>query len=52
MEDARLYRLEKGDLKSAAEVLARAFGNDPLTRYAFSGGDPDEEALFYFFRIR
>ena len=46
-----IYRLEKDDVERAARILARAFGNDPLTLHAFSEEERSEENLYYFFLI-
>ena len=46
-----LYRLDKPDVKQAAEMLARAFHDDPLTLLAFPDGVQDDEVLFNFFLV-
>jgi len=44
-----LYRLDKKDSDRAAEVLGRAFYDDPLVLYAYAEGERSEEDLHYFF---
>ena len=44
-----LYRLDKHDAERAAEVLRRAFYEDPLTLYAYAEGKRSEEDLHNFF---
>ena len=44
-----LYRLDKDDAERAAEMLGRAFYDDPLTLYAYAEGERSEEDLRTFF---
>jgi len=43
-----LYRLDKYDSDRAAEVLGRAFYDDPLTLYAYSEGEREIDSMRYF----
>jgi ribosomal protein S18 acetylase RimI-like enzyme len=45
------YRLEKDDVERVAEMLTRAFYDDPLTLYAYSDRERESGSLLYFFQF-
>jgi len=45
-----LYQLKKGDVKRAAEVLGRAFYNEPLALSAYREEERDRDGLLYFYQ--
>jgi len=46
-----LYQLQKNDVRRVAEMLGRAFYDDPLTLYAYSDGERESGSLLYFFQF-
>jgi len=45
------HRLEKDDIERVAEMLTRAFYDDPLTLYAYSDEERESGNLHYFFQF-